>query len=775
MADATHRLGSTLRMFLTIPFLTTMLFGSLIAQEPITDPDPISEIEVPEGIAVEDGDYIKIAFNETEGKQLRYDQFIKLCQKFTTRVFTVDSASNGVEAKLENPVVLYGTMRIKREDFYAFFQLMMKINGLVCVEQGSDDLMVTMITADKISGTAVNPTVTANAKLIEPEETVFFANQPGIYIATVVKLKHVDAGGISMALSKLFGANANNSVQALTTDQALMINGYGPLVAAAVKFVTYLDVKPEVEHPVFRKVRLEEASAEEMAELLTEIVEDFASFDGARSVPSSSRNRNSGGAQAVVIETRIMANTRDNSLIITASQDNLNRILELIAELDTKVEVPESNFHLYVVQHIPVKDLEDNLKQFLDSAHQEEQNVQNQTNSTTINERQQKIVVEIQENTNSLLVSATRSKWAELKMLLDRLDQPQPQVLIETALIEISEDFSKDIGFEFANSKTPGEGVINSSVTTHTGLTGPDDAGDRSVDIFQNGLTAGILEGQGDGAFSIPFLLRAAQTSGNANVLSKPSVLVSNNKSATIASVDSQPFSTSTLGQVGQQQNVEYQDAGITLNITPSISSSSFLRLMITLEVSSFRASGDPNLPPPITSRTIETEVLVPDGATMWIGGIVRDDMIDSESGIPYLSDIPLIGALFGRQESTTTKTTLFFFCTPQIIGDFQELDALSEKGKAQAAETIGIDRLRIIDPSYARETPADVIMKNGTSGMVDPGLIQGPALVAPAGEVVGSGEPLDVMKLNGSLSEKQSSKPQPETDPASSDDEPNK
>lgn len=747
-------------MILTFTFLTALLLGPLPAQEPGTEPVPadpaVSEREIPEGVAVEDGDYIKLNFNAAEGEELHYDMFITMCQRVSGRIFTVDSESNSVAQKLENPVVLIGTMRIKREDFYSFFQTMMKINGLVCVEQGSGDLMVTMITADKISGTAVNPTVTANAKLIEPEETAFFANQPGIYIATVVKLKHVDPGGISIALSKLFGTNANNSVQALTTDQALMINGYGPLVAAAVRFVQYLDVEPEIEKPQFRRVRMEEASAEEMAELLSEIVEDLDQYDTAnRVVPSSSRGGRSGsGPTAMPIETKIIANMRDNSLLISASAESMDRILNLIAELDTRVDVPESNFHLYTVQHIPVIDLEDTLKKFLQQAHEEEQAVQNTGGgNTTITERQQKIVVEIQENTNSLLVSATRSKWAELKMLLDRLDQPQPQVLIETALIEISEDFSREIGIEWAKSSNPGAGVVTGSVTTNADLTGPDAAGDRTADIFQNGLTAGILEGQADGGFSIPFLLRAAQGSGNANVLSKPSVLVSNNKAASIESKDSVPFTTSTLGQVGQQENVEYKDAGIILNITPSISSSSFLRLSISLDVSTFGATSNPSLPPPISSRIINTEVLVPDGATMWIGGIVRDDVLESESGIPYLSDIPLIGWMFGRQEKTSNKTTLFFFCTPHIIGDFQELEALSDKGKAQAAETIGLERLRIIDPEFNLETPADVIMKDGKTGMVDPGLIQGPALVAPAGEVEVSTEALDPSTLNDPLS----------------------
>ena len=712
------------------PPATASLLLPALPQEPGGN-----ELEVPEGVTEEDGEYIWLRFSEVEGQQLRYDQLIKLCQKLTNKNFTIDGENTAVRTRLENPVILYGPKRIKKAEFYAFFQTLMKINGLVCVQQGSGDLSVIMITADKISGTAVNPTVTANTILVEPDDTKDFADQPGTYIATVVKLNYVDPGGISVALGKLLGANAQSTVQALTTDNALMIQGYGPVVASTVRFVRYLDVKPEIETAVFRKVKLNEASAEEMAELLTELADELASTsDGnIRNVSSRNRNNNQSVSQDP-IETRILASTRDNSLIITASQENLDRILDLVAELDTRVDVPESNLHLYVLKHIPVQDLDEPLQDFLQRADEAEQEAQ-QSGGSTIASREQDIVVEVQETTNSLLVSATRTKWAELKLLLDRLDQPQPQVLIETALIEISENFGRDIGFEWANSEVPADGVLRGSVTTNSGITQPDGNGDRTVDIFQSGITAGILDGQGNGEFAIPFILRAAQNSGEANVLSKPSVLVSNNKQAQVTSTDQVPYTVTTQGQVGFQESVEFAEAGITLGITPSISSSNFLRLSISLTVSSFSGDAVGSQPPPSTERTIDTEVLVPDGATMWIGGIVRDDELKSRQGIPFLSDIPIIGILFGQDSNSSSKTTLFFFCTPKIINEFAELQAESEAAKAAAAETIGLDRLRVVDPNYGRETPADIILGDQDGRMLDPGALNAPVLVSPGGE----------------------------------------
>lgn len=726
-------------MLLTASFLTALLWAPVAAPafaQNDQEPGAGTELEIPAGVTEDDGEYIWLRFSEVEGQQLRYDQLIKLCQKLTNKNFTIDNDNSAVKTRLQNPVVLYGPKRIRKADFYSFFQTLMKINGLVCVTQGAGELSVIMITADKISGTAVNPEVTANTMLVEPDQAAEFADQPGTYIATVVKLDYVDPGGISVALGKLLGANAQNTVQALTTDNALMIQGYGPVVASTVRFVRYLDVKPDIETAVFRKVRLEEASAEELAELLTEIVDDLSMVGNSagRNINTRNTRNNNQTTGQDPIETRILANTRDNSLIITASQENLDTLLKLIAELDTRVDVPESNLHLYELQHIPVADLEDNLKEFLQAADEAEQEAQ-QTSGNAIARRDQDIVVAIQENTNSLMVSATRTKWAELKLLLDRLDRPQPQVLIETALLEISEDFGKEIGFEFANSEIPAENVLRGSVSTNSGITSPDGNGDRTVDIFQSGITAGILDGQGNGEFAIPFILRAAQNSSSANILSKPSVLVSNNKQASVVRTDEVPYTTTTQGQVGIQENVEFAEAGITLDITPSISSSNFLRLSISLEVSSFRGDAVGNLPPPSTSSRIVTEVLVPDGATMWIGGIIQDNGLEGSTGVPFLSEIPVIGILFGSQSRSESKTTLFFFCTPKIINEFDELAALSGDAKAKASETIGLDRLRVIDPTYGRDTDADVILENGEAGRFDPNSLNAPTLVAPGGE----------------------------------------
>jgi general secretion pathway protein D len=499
----------------------------------------------------------------------------------------------------------------------------------------------------------------------------------------------------------------------LTQEQALLVQGYGPFVAASVRMIGVLDVKPDELQPVFRKIPLREASADELADILTDLVENLQSSE-----QRGGRNTRNNQPTSTIIETNIASYSQDNSLLVTSDPETMEKILDLVAQLDTRVEEPNSNYHVYTLQYLSAADLDEAITQFLERSEQEAERVQRQAsggNNNRTSVAQQQIVVEVHEETNSLLVTATRTKWDELKSLLDRLDRRQPQVLIETALIEVSSDFSRDIGIEYAQVETPVGESQRGFAFTSVGITSADNIGDQRLPSpTAAGLTFGIFDGEDLG---IPFIVNAALNRNDANVLSVPSVLVANNKGAVVTSEDQIPFQTSNAVQGAVGTNVEYTDAGITLSISPSISAEKYLRLNILLEVSSFRGEAQNNLPPPKATRSIQTSVTLPDGATMWLGGIIRDDNTSGESGIPYLSEIPLIGGLFGSRSKSNIKTTLYFFCTPRILDDFQELADLSTGAKARASETIGLDRVRMIDPEYDFESPVDVILEEDLDG----------------------------------------------------------
>jgi len=169
--------------------------------------------------------------------------------------------------------------------------------------------------------------------------------------------------------------------------------------------------------------------------------------------------------------------------------------------------------------------------------------------------------------------------------------------------------------------------------------------------------------------------------------------------------LDSNPTQTSTQAAAGGSQTGfgGYEDAGVTLTISPSISASGYLRLNISLVISTFTGASSSDLPPPKTTRTITTSVNVPDGDTMVIGGIITEADTKDTSKIPWLGDIPLLGRLFRRDANSNTRTTLYFFVTPHILEDenFADLSEISYKAKLEAAARIGADRVKIIDPNF--------------------------------------------------------------------------
>ena len=119
-----------------------------------------------------------------------------------------------------------------------------------------------------------------------------------------------------------------------------------------------------------------------------------------------------------------------------------------------------------------------------------------------------------------------------------------------------------------------------------------------------------------------------------------------------------------------------------------------------------FRSTFSGPIPPPKITRTIKTSVSVPDGDTMVIGGIITDNKDKGRTMVPFLGDIPLLGALFRRDTDNSSRTTLYFFVTPHILKDenFADLAALTYKAKLDAADKIGVDRLRLIDPEFGRD-----------------------------------------------------------------------
>jgi general secretion pathway protein D len=322
-------------------------------------------------------------------------------------------------------------------------------------------------------------------------------------------------------------------------------------------------------------------------------------------------------------------------------------------------------------------------------------------------------VIQAHVESNSLVVSASQTKYKQLQALIDELDRRQPQVLIEAALVELTTGDLSKIGTElgFIDIKSSGNFTRPFGFTSFGQSTFQDTDGDGLPDTrlpdFTNpaqGLTGGIIRGSG---FAIPLLINALATTDKANILSLPSVLVNNNSPATVKTEENRPTLTSNQGTATTSQSVGTpRTAGITLEISPTISPNNYLRLNVSLSVSRFVGAFDPTSASGggITlSRDIKTQVTMPSGYTMVIGGVIEDQESHSDGGVPFLKDLPLLGFLFRSSSDTNNKTNLYFFVTPTILDedDFNDLWQVSLQKKMDAETYIGTRRLQVIDKKW--------------------------------------------------------------------------
>jgi general secretion pathway protein D len=668
---------------------------------------------------VEVGDYIVISVDETGTDSIDLQWLTKVCELYTGIVFTYDDTTS---TALSNAKVrLIGTKRVPKSEIYSFYQILMFIHGYILTRVGPDPLSIVLV--QPVAPTGNRPNNVRNESVyLTPDELEAYASQVATQVVTVLHLPHTDVRQLGNSLRGLTAdPTGAQNVTPVGNTNSVILTGFASSVASLARILKLVDAESAKDAdiaPVFEVIPLEWAAAEDIADILEQLLEAARrNVQGARQAIQAAQGA-TGQIAGQGGETKILTYPRTNSLLVMALPEDMRNIRELVARLDVDVPEPERTYHVYALENVAAADLAEVLEEFIQGANRVAgagargggANAQpGASPGTGLSSRDSEIVVVADEATNSLLVAASKRRYEEVAELIEKLDQRQDQVLIETALIELTGRTGLDLGVELGLADIPDDGTGGFGLSSFGLSTFADTDGDGAPDQRipnENllGLTGGIID---SGDFSLPVLVNALATRRDTNVLSKPSLLVNNNGSATVESLDSEPTQTSTQAAAGGSQTGfgGYEDAGVTLTISPSISASGYLRLNISLVISTFTGATTSNLPPPKTTRTITTTVNVPDGDTMVIGGIITESDTEDSSRIPWLGDIPLLGRLFRRDSDSTRRSTLYFFVTPHILEDenFADLSEISYRAKLEAAERIGADRLKSIDPNFQR------------------------------------------------------------------------
>jgi general secretion pathway protein D len=275
---------------------------------------------------------------------------------------------------------------------------------------------------------------------------------------------------------------------------------------------------------------------------------------------------------------------------------------------------------------------------------------------------------------NSLLIRASRGDFNLIQAAVNELDIRPLQVLIEVLIAEVRRDRSLDFGVDVTTgkhglSKSPGSPTYEAVNTS-------------------NSLGDFVLKVMDIGRSNIDATLRAAASRGDVSILSRPVLLAANNERAVINVGSQRPFvqvaRVLPTDNTARDQVVQYKDVGTKLQIIPTISADGYVMLQVAQEIDAATAEQQFDAPV-ISTRSVETRLLVKDGRTIVIGGLIDRQKEVVQSGIPILSSIPWIGGLFGRAHRGHTETELFLFLTPRVIRRDEDVDQMTREYQEKA------------------------------------------------------------------------------------------
>lgn len=293
--------------------------------------------------------------------------------------------------------------------------------------------------------------------------------------------------------------------------------------------------------------------------------------------------------------------------------------------------------------------------------------------------------------TNQLLVRCRPTEWSEIHSAIQRLDSLPMQVQIETRILEVSLTGSLNLGVQWylghlaGNSTTSGVQNVSGS----QGALGAGGAALGSTDALFYSFVSNNLQ----------VALHALETSGNTRVLSAPSLVVMNNQQAQIQVGDNIPINQTTINtgsSLVTTSSVQYIQTGVILDVVPRINPGGLVYMDVQQQVSDASAITDANGNPTISTRAVSTQVAVQSGETVLLGGLIKDNRVDSKSSVPYLGKIPGLGWLFGNTSRSQGRTELIVLITPKVISGSSQAKTVTDEYREQ---------LQLMQPRSANST----------------------------------------------------------------------
>ncbi len=492
----------------------------------------------------------------------------------------------------------------------------------------------------------------------------------------IFKLNYESANNLVPILRPLI--SPNNTINANPGNNSLVITDYADNLRRMASIIAAMDVANATDVEV---LPLKNAIASDLAPLVLRLI-DVA----PTAVPGQSGSS---------FKTTVIAEPRSNALILRAA--NAAQVA-LVRSLVDKLDQPDAagtsgaagNIHVVYLKNADATKLAATLRAALsaETARPAVAVVPGAGASASAVTTGGQIQADAA--TNALIITAPEPQYRQLRAVIDRLDGRRAQVFVESLIAEVSADRAAEFGIQWqgalGTAGRPNIGLLGTNfgnaLSNILGISTSIASGTPALD---RGLNAGVAH-RTNGVYVLGFLARFLEESGSGNVLSTPNLLTLDNEEAKIVIGQNVPFVTGQFTNTGAStatvnpfQTIERKDVGLTLKVKPQISENGTVKLVIYQEVSSVLASSvNASNGPTTNKRTIESTVLVEDGAIVVLGGLLQDEYSGNQEKVPGLGDVPLFGNLFKSEARTRKKTNLMVFLRPVVVRDASAVERLS-------------------------------------------------------------------------------------------------
>jgi len=578
-------------------------------------------------------------------------------QEFIEFVADVTGATIVIDPAVKGKVKVISSKPVSRTELYDLFLSILDVHGYTAVRSGE---VVRVIPNKNARSAPVD--VISGTSIINDE-----------YVTQVIRLENVSAAKLIPVLRPLVPQQAH--MAAYAPSNAIIISDIRANIDRIATIIDRMDQSAVRETEI---VKLRYGVA-------TDVVEMLKTLEKSRAGEGADSND----------ETSLVADKRTNSVIVTADEVSIERIKGLIDYLDIPLE-QSGNVRVLYLEYADATEVAEVLTRVMQNLSR----LDDESSGRTRAANAAKSTIEADAGTNSLIITADTDEMVALEAVIARLDIRRAQVLVEAIIVEIDVTEGRELGLQwlFANdSGLYGSNISPARQGSNAAIAQailPEDS--ASTEIGVRDLAGALSQVPGttfgwgvvDQNLTMTTILNTLEKQGNTNILSTPSLLTLDNEEAFITVGQQVPFVTGSYTNTGAAngvanpfQTIQRENVGVTLQVTPQINEGDSVVMDIVQEVSSISQQALSASDVITNERKIETKVLAKDGDIVVLGGLVKDDIQDSQQGIPLLSGIPVLGRLFRNDVVSVTKSNLLVFIRSTIIRDDNDLaGATAEK-----------------------------------------------------------------------------------------------